>query len=100
MRARKKQIEIDFIELTESNIKDVYLFIHPNDKFPESLCEIARDKWWEYEQIVKKDGMDIYTLESGKGTQIASMGDIIIKGVQGEFYPCKPDIFKLTYDII
>lgn len=28
----------------------------------------------------------------------ASMGDYIIKGVQGEFYPCKPDIFQKTYE--
>jgi hypothetical protein len=29
----------------------------------------------------------------------ASIGDFIIKGVQGEFYPCKPDIFEKTYDL-
>lgn len=27
-------------------------------------------------------------------------GDYIIKGVQGEFYPCKPDIFKQTYEVV
>lgn len=37
----------------------------------------------------------IYTLE---GTITASVGDYIIKGVQGEFYPCKPDIFEQTYE--
>jgi hypothetical protein len=30
----------------------------------------------------------------------ASLGDFIIKGVQGEFYPCKPDIFEATYEKI
>ena len=30
----------------------------------------------------------------------ASVGDYIIKGVDGEFYPCKPDIFKMTYDLV
>jgi len=29
---------------------------------------------------------------------VASCGDFIIKGIKGEFYPCKPDIFKATYD--
>ena len=38
----------------------------------------------------------ISTLE---GTMIASRGDYIIKGVQGEIYPCKPDIFEQTYEI-
>ena len=37
----------------------------------------------------------IPTLE---GNHIASAGDYIIKGVNGEFYPCKPDIFEKTYE--
>ena len=37
----------------------------------------------------------IPTLE---GEMVASFGDYIIKGVQGEFYPCKPDIFAQTYE--
>jgi hypothetical protein len=36
----------------------------------------------------------IKTLE---GVIVASTGDYVIKGVQGEFYPCKPDIFEMTY---
>lgn len=39
--------------------------------------------------------LSIRTLE---GTMQASPGDWIIRGVQGEFYPCKPDIFEATYD--
>ena len=39
--------------------------------------------------------LKIMTLE---GTMEASIGDYIIKGVNGEFYPCKPDIFKKTYE--
>lgn len=38
----------------------------------------------------------IDTLEGG---HIVCPGDWIIKGVQGEFYPCKPDIFEATYDL-
>ena len=41
--------------------------------------------------------IEIDTLE---GTMRADLGDFIIKGVQGEFYPCKPDIFKATYEIV
>lgn len=37
----------------------------------------------------------INTLE---GTMSVNIGDYIIKGVKGEFYPCKPDIFEMTYD--
>jgi hypothetical protein len=44
----------------------------------------------------ERDGdIDIETLE---GTMTASPGDWIIKGVKGEFYPCKPDIFEATYE--
>lgn len=42
-----------------------------------------------------KETMTIQTLE---GDMVASIGDYIIKGVKGEFYPCKPDIFKQTYE--
>jgi len=42
-------------------------------------------------------GLVIKTLE---GQHIADIGDWIIKGVKGEFYPCKPDIFELTYEVI
>jgi hypothetical protein len=34
------------------------------------------------------------------GTMIAGPGDWIIKGVKGEFYPCKPDIFAATYEVV
>ena len=41
--------------------------------------------------------MEIDTLE---GTHRASIGDYIIRGVKGEIYPCKPDIFEVTYEPI
>lgn len=40
-------------------------------------------------------GLIIRTLE---GNMLARIGDYVIKGVQGEFYPCKPDIFEMTYE--
>jgi len=42
-------------------------------------------------------GIDIRTLE---GTMRANIGDWIIKGVQGEFYPCRADIFEQTYEAV
>jgi hypothetical protein len=41
------------------------------------------------------DDITIYTLE---GKMKATKGDWIIKGVKGELYPCKPDIFEMTYE--
>ena len=47
------------------------------------------------EAFVTEEPMDIETLE---GTMHASAGDYIITGVEGERYPCKPDIFARTYE--
>ena len=46
---------------------------------------------------MNEDGIVIPTLE---GDMIARPWDYIIKGVNGEFYPCKPDIFDKTYEVI
>lgn len=45
--------------------------------------------------LIRPDGIDITTLE---GVMTASRGDILIRGVKGELYPCKPDIFAATYE--
>lgn len=37
-------------------------------------------------------------IETLEGNMVASKGDYIIKGIQGEFYPCKPDIFEASYE--
>lgn len=83
----KKPVTIEAIRWTGDNLKAVIDFIglHP-----------SAEKWtWdEYAEVVKKDGLKIFTLE---GTMMANVGDWIIKGVKGEFYPCKPDIFEATY---
>ena len=45
--------------------------------------------------------MHVLTLEdgpNGEAKHVADAGDWIIKGIQGEFYPCKPDIFEATYE--
>lgn len=46
-------------------------------------------------KVQEEGGFLIPTLE---GQMQASFGDYIIKGVKGEFYPCKPEIFELTYN--
>lgn len=38
------------------------------------------------------------TIETLEGIHRADLGDFIIKGVKGELYPCKPDIFEMTYE--
>jgi len=53
-------------------------------------------QWPEFGRFRQDDKFEIYTLE---GTMTADIGDWIIKGVDGEFYPCKPHIFEQTYEI-
>lgn len=57
----------------------------------EALAELVQSQDWE----ANDDGIVIPTLE---GNHLASPLDWIIRGVAGEYYPCKPDIFEATYD--
>lgn len=92
MKYTKKPVQIEAVIWTGKNLFEVITFT--NGK-PDISSNIAMDKWQDYVNLVKDKGLKIYTLE---GTMMADIGDYIIKGVKGEFYPCKPDIFKLTYD--
>ena len=52
-------------------------------------------------RLPASSGLIIGTLEDGpncEAVHVAGLGDFIIKGVTGEFYPCKPDIFEATYE--
>ena len=85
---RKKPVVIEAKKWDGANLKEIIDFI--------GLHESAKKwTWGEYEQVVSKEGLKIFTLE---GPHMATIGDWIIKGVKGEFYPCKPDIFEQTYD--
>lgn len=77
MKFRKKPVVIDAVQWTGENRDEIFQFV-------------GRDAVWG-----DATGMVIKTLE---GQHIASEGDWIIKGVHGEYYPCKPDIFDKTYE--
>ncbi len=46
------------------------------------------------------DGRTVLEIETLEGVMQADVGDWIIRGVKGEFYPCKPDIFAATYESV
>ena len=48
--------------------------------------------------LSRKGSSKIWEIETLEGWHIVSNGDWIITGVKGELYPCKPDIFELTYE--
>lgn len=81
MKYRKKPVIIDAEPFTEENKNRAFNFI---------TCCRSADFDENNSPIIK-----IKTLE---GVMIARIGDWIIKGVNGEFYPCKPDIFEKTYE--
>lgn len=79
MKFRKKPVVIDAVQWDGGNLQDV------------ASLGAAR----AYEQEFLSDDLVIETLE---GKMTARKGDWIIKGVVGELYPCKPDVFEKTYE--
>lgn len=98
----KKPVEIEAIQLKDNHqsISEVQKFIQ-GGVLNNHTCRSAEDAWDNYIDIVRKQGgIKLKTLESDGETQLASFGDYVIRGVKGEFYPCKPDIFELTYTAV
>ncbi|ORI32396.1 hypothetical protein BLL61_02075 [Lacticaseibacillus casei] len=93
MKYRKKPVEIEAVQLTWANWCEVCDFVQL-PWGPEGVHGCYSDKGVESDSG-EKIGLIIPTLE---GNMLANENDYIIKGVHGEFYPCKPDIFKETYE--
>lgn len=94
MKYRKKPVVIDAIQLIDNDlsISDCLEFIENIDM---NTCMFLRYKC--IEDVRKENGITIHTLE---GDMRAAFGDYIIKDVNGEMYPCKPDIFEKTYELV
>lgn len=90
MKFRKKPVIIEAIRYTGNNLREVIDFTGLNES-------AQKWTWEEYEKVVAEDGLKIFTLE---GKMSADIGDWIIRGVKSELYPCKPDIFELTYEVV
>jgi len=87
-RFRKKPVVIEAVQWDGSNLGEVIKFTGRHES-------ALKWSWPEYEAVVRAEGLKIFTLE---GPLMAAIGDWIIRGVKGEFYPCKPDIFAETYE--
>ena len=94
MKARKKPVEIEYLLWDGQNHRDMYEFLE--EKTENDYIQ-AEGKNFYIDHSKVRGGLIIKTLE---GEHIATVGDYIIKGVNGEFYPCKPDIFLKTYEIL
>lgn len=93
---RKKPVVIEAVkfEYSEAGIKEL-----------QDFCGKNLVKWGKDRGLSSVGWAHIGTLEDGDENSVqvehvATEGDYIIKGVSGEFYPCKPDIFEQTYESI
>ena len=82
MKFRKKPVVIESIQFDGENATEAA-------KFCGVMCSGP--------DVTPVTFLDIHTLE---GVMRADIGDWIIKGIKGEFYPCKPDIFAATYELV
>ena len=92
-RYRKKPVEVDAIQLNWRNWN--------------AVCEFLRDKFTkgkrteEYSDPCGDEPPFIeLMIPTPEGDMLARHGDYIIRGIKGEYYPCKPDIFEKTYDLV
>ena len=83
MKFRKRPVEVEAMQFTEE----------------------TKDRIFEWTRqghggvyATFKDGLPTLTIETLEGTMVVNFGDWVIKGVEGEIYPCKPSIFEKTYE--
>lgn len=67
---------------------------------PDSEGNFVRPEWASKDTIIAKhdDSESWLCLLTHHGLIVATSGEWIIKGIKGEIYPCKPDIFESTYE--
>lgn len=93
IKATKKPVTVEvcfFNKVCVGKLRELKKFM----KIPINEYVSPEDEYKEIKEYAK-NGMPIKTLE---GTMLLMFGDVLIKGVNGEFYPCKRDIFDKTYD--
>lgn len=91
-RYRKRPVVIEAIQYTGDNLREVLAFTGKHPRWGEWFSSFE-----DYEAHVRAD-RQVFKILTLEGVMEASPGDWIIKGVAGEFYPCKPDIFTVTYE--
>lgn len=95
MRYRKKPVVIEAFQMTEERRRD-------NSEWPAWMHEAWNKQRYEPgvlcpSEYPDSDGMDKLAIWTLEGSMVVDWDDWIIRSVQGELYPCKPDIFEATY---
>lgn len=101
MHVRKRPVEVEAVQLTWGTWNEVCDFL---GEFPDGMRGVYLDENNEPADEFPGDRSDTEMVHIGlliptlEGTMLAVQGDWIIRGVKGELYPCKPDIFDATYE--
>ncbi len=90
---RKKPVVIEAVQWSGKNIDEIKAFC-VYSIYEKIFMTAGADLPNEHPSTLEWK-LSIRTLE---GDMVANKGDWVIKGVSGEFYPCKPDIFEKTYE--
>lgn len=90
---RKKTVDVEAARFTLPNAQALVWWIGDDTAW----MNLESDEAWKLGKAPPVFSLTIHTLE---GDMKAMPGDYIIKGVNGEFYPCKPDIFEKTYEVV
>lgn len=106
MKYKKKPVIIEAFQMTKARRLD-------HTEWPDWLIEaydkFTQDEWDNgvYKQNVmfpqqqdESNGTDKFMIHTLEGLHLVNWNDWIIRGVQGELYPCKPDIFEMTYAMV
>lgn len=99
MKFRKKPVVIEAVKVIYAEMLSQGPEHWPFDERPEWLIQAVNDGTLDLSTRGARDYavIEIRTLE---GTMEAGPGDHVIRGVKGELYPCKPDIFAATYELV
>lgn len=92
---KSKPHEIEAIEYTNNNLKEVLVFLDYVDIDFEPSSKIEEEKWHSYCECIRKNGIH---MKNSQGNIIAHVGDYIIKDLNNEFYPCDPSVFYKKYE--
>ena len=92
---RKKPLIISAVQWTGDNLMEVTAFIR-NQSIEEFKANLDEEDWSSYKAVITHHGQSILISPD----TFAHINDYIIKGIDGEFYPCNPDVFNKTYTLV
>jgi hypothetical protein len=99
MKYRKRPVVIEAVKIVYAEMLSDGPECSPFQEQPEWLKEAVENGVLSLSTKGARDYavVDVNTLE---GIMEATPGDMLIRGIKGELYPCKPDIFKATYELV